>query len=65
MLSDHVYDLIRQLITESQSLQHVRQYYQKDSEGCSDCQNFWKKMIDDKEDHVKELEGLLKAHLGD
>jgi len=63
MLSDHVYDLMSQLVEESQSLWRIKDKYKADSAGCSECQAFWEKMEKDKEEHINELTRLLKKHL--
>lgn len=62
MLGNHMYNLIMQLAEESKSLVRIKEYYAKDSD-CGDCKKFWEKMMADKEDHVKELEAMLKKHL--
>lgn len=63
MTNNHLYDLLRQLVQEDQSLYHIGMYYKKDSGKCKACQAFWKKMIKDKEDHIRELEKLVKGHM--
>ncbi|NOY35814.1 MAG: hypothetical protein GXP44_02755 [bacterium] len=63
MTENHIYNLMKQMVQENKSLWRIKNNYIKDSEGCGDCQNFWKKMEEDKEGHIKELEGLIKKHL--
>ena len=65
MTTDHTYDLLRQLVQENESMHHIKQYYQSDSGECEECQAFWKKMLKEKEEHVKELEEMVKKHMGD
>jgi multimeric flavodoxin WrbA len=63
MLSDHVYDLMTQLVEESQSLWRIKNTYKTDSVGCEKCLKFWEKMEKDKQAHIDELTELLKSHL--
>ncbi|MFO8051738.1 MAG: hypothetical protein R6V01_08590 [Thermoplasmatota archaeon] len=63
MLENRVYNLMEQLVEESQSLYRIKNDYKSDSSGCDSCMEFWKKMEKDKEEHIQELEELLKEHL--
>jgi hypothetical protein len=63
MLDNHLYNLMIQLVQENKSLWRIRNKYLKDAEDCADCQKFWEKMMEDKQDHVNELLGLIKGHL--
>jgi hypothetical protein len=63
MLGNHLYNLINQLTEEHKSLWRIKKMYKKDSKGCKSCQNFWSKLEKDKENHIKELTTLIKAHL--
>lgn len=63
MMDNHTYNLMLQMVQEHKSLWRIKNQYLKDAASCSACQAFWKKMQKDKEDHIKELEGLLKSHL--
>lgn len=63
MHENHLYDLLEQITIEQKSLWRIKRDYLRDSEGYPECQEFWKKMEKDKEDHVKELTGLIKKHL--
>ncbi|MBD3318346.1 hypothetical protein GF342_00370 [Candidatus Woesearchaeota archaeon] len=63
MLENHVYNLMQQLVEEHKSLWRIKKFYTKDAGKCKDCKAFWAKMKKDKEDHIKELRGLIKKHL--
>ena len=63
MFDNHTYNLMIQLVQEHKSLWRIKNEYLKDSGDCGDCQTFWKKMEADKEDHIKELAGLIKKHI--
>ena len=63
MLKNHTYNLLLQLTQENKTLWRIKNEYEKDSDGCGDCIAFWKKLEKDKEDHVNELQGLIKKHL--
>jgi hypothetical protein len=62
MLQDHVYDLMNQLVQESQSLWRIKKHYKKNAEGCKKCVELWEGLERDKERHLKELEAVLKEH---
>ena len=64
MLDNHAYNLMSQIVTEHRSLYRIRDQYQKDAGDCDACNTFWKKMVDDKEEHIVELTALIKNHLG-
>jgi hypothetical protein len=63
MLENHVYNLMEQIVDESKSLWRINRRYKQDAGGCAQCQAFWDKLEEDKEEHIKELEELVKTHL--
>lgn len=63
MQSNHVYNLMNQLVQENKSLWRIKKDYAKDAGSCKECKTFWKKMIKDKEDHIMELSDMIKKHL--
>jgi len=63
MLDNNTYNLMEQLLEESKSLWRIRNNYKQDAGDCNECADFWDKLIVDKEDHIKELEKLLKPHI--
>lgn len=63
MMDNHAYNLMMQMVQEHKSLWRIKNEYEKDSGNCAQCKAFWKKMEQDKAEHVKELEGLIKKHL--
>ncbi len=63
MLPNGLYDLMMQMVVENKSLWQIKNNYMKDAEGCAECIDFWRRMVDDKEAHIRELESLIKAHL--
>lgn len=63
MLDNHVYNLMNQMVQEHKSLYKIKEHYSEDAGSCGQCQDFWKKMIQDKEDHIAELERMIKEHL--
>lgn len=64
MLDNHTHNLMSQLVEEDKSLWRIQNNYTKDAGDCPDCKAFWEKMKKDKEDHIQELLGLIKKHLG-
>ena len=63
MLDNNAYNLMTQMVEENKSLWRIRNAYTRDATTCGQCQAFWEKLAKDKEDHIKELQGLLKTHL--
>ncbi|MEX2145351.1 MAG: hypothetical protein WD712_03225 [Candidatus Spechtbacterales bacterium] len=63
MLENHTYNLHHQLVQENKSLWRIKNHYLKDAGDCAKCQKFWEKMEADKEEHVRELEQLIKDHM--
>ena len=63
MLNNHLYNLILQLVQENKALWRIKNHYKKDSGDCTKCQEFWEKMEKDKENHVNELQKLIKEHM--
>ena len=63
MFDNHTYNLISQLVEEHKSLWRIKNSYISDAGDCNSCQKFWKKMEQDKEDHIRELTGLIKNHI--
>lgn len=55
---------MNQIVQEHKSLWRINNNYAGDAGDCADCKAFWKKMQADKEDHIRELEGLIKKHSG-
>ncbi len=63
MLDDEVYDLMEQLVEESKSLSRIKEYYKDDSAHCEECVDIWKRLEDQKEENIKELEEILEEHM--
>lgn len=52
-----------QMVEEHKSLWRIKNEYKKDAGTCAQCGTFWAKLEKDKEDHITELEELIKKHL--
>ena len=63
MLDDHIYNLMSQLVEESQSIWRIKNKYKPDAVGCSECLEFWEELEEDKAEHIEDLTKLLKKHL--
>lgn len=63
MLNNHIYNLLNQATQEHKSLWRIKSDYREDSKDCADCSAFWDKMEIEKENHVVELEELIKKHM--
>lgn len=64
MLDNNTYNLMAQITQESKSLWRIKETYKRDAGGCHECMEFWDKLTRDKEEHIKELERLIRAHVG-
>lgn len=62
MLDNNTYNLFAQITEESQSLWRIRNSYMADAGPCGECQDFWERLAQDKEEHIKELERLIMEH---
>lgn len=62
MLDNNTYNLFSQITEESQSLWRIRNSYIKDAEPCKECVDFWERLAQDKEEHIRELERLIVEH---
>jgi hypothetical protein len=63
MFDNNLYNLMMQTVAEHQSLYRIKNMYKKDAKNCKECQDFWDKLEMDKEDHIRELQGLIQNHL--
>ncbi len=52
-----------QMTEEHKSLWRIKNEYLKDSEGNDSSLDFWKRLAEDKENHIKELTSLIKTEL--
>jgi len=63
MLENNTYNLITQLVEESQSLWRIKNNYHKDVVHCDKCHQVWDMLEKQKEENVKILEELVKNHI--
>lgn len=63
VLDNHLYNLMEQIVEESKSLWRIKKRYTQDASDCARCLPFWDKLEKDKEDHIRELEELIKTHM--
>lgn len=63
MVDNHLYNLMNQLVEESRSLKRIKELYRSDAGDCEDCTKFWAEMVEDKEEHVEDLNELIKDHV--
>lgn len=63
MLDNHIYDLLTQLVEESQSLWRIKRDYIAGAGECEECKRFWEKLAEDKERYINELEKIVAAHM--
>lgn len=63
-MDNNLYNLMLQLTQEQKSIWRVRKYYISDAGNCEECRSFWTKFLQQKENNVNEIRGLIKKHLG-
>jgi beta-galactosidase GanA len=63
VLDNDVYNLMEQLVEESKSLWQIKNHYKEDACDCDECRRFWDKLEKDKEQHIEDLEKLLRSHM--
>jgi len=63
MPNNNLYNLMLQMVQENKSLWRIKNNYLNDAADCEECRNFWKKLEKDKEEHIKELEKLIKKYI--
>jgi len=63
MFDNNLYNLMAQTVEEHKSLYRIKTMYLKDAKNCKECRDFWKKLETDKEDHIRELQGLIYSRL--
>ena len=63
MLSDHVYNLMEQIVDESKSLWRINKTYKQEAGDCAECRAFWQKLEDEKATHIAKLEELIRRHI--
>lgn len=63
MLDNHIYNLMAQMVEENKSLWRIKDKYLTDSTDCSECQTFFKKLAEKKEETISELYMLIKSEI--
>ena len=63
MYENNLYNLMTQMVEEHKSLYRIKNMYKKDSKDCKECLEFWNRLEKDKEEHIRELQGLISPHL--
>jgi hypothetical protein len=61
LLSNHLYNLMAQLVEENKSLWRINNKYMVDTEGCEECKVFFEKLAAQKETVIAELAALIKT----
>lgn len=52
-----------QLTQENKSLWRIKNHYLEEAQGNDECLVFWRKMKEDKENHIEELIALVKKNI--
>lgn len=61
-MENHIYNLMTQMTIEQKSLWRIKKYYLEETNS-EEEKVFWKNLIQDKENHIKEIKELIKAVL--
>jgi hypothetical protein len=61
MLENHIYNLMMQMVQESQSLWRIQEMYGQDSD-CDHCRAFWQGLEEQKKETIRELQRLISEH---
>lgn len=61
-MDNHLYNLMTQMTTEQKSLWRIKKHY-LDETNSEEEKVFWKNLINDKENHIKEIKELIKSIL--
>jgi len=62
MNNDNLYNMMTQLTQEARSLWRVEKHY-IDEAGSEEERVFWKNLIADKQNHIRELKELIKKEM--
>lgn len=62
MFRNNLFNLMNQAVQESKSVWRIKNEYMQEAVGSDDIMAFWKKLEKDKEEHIKELQELIKKH---
>ena len=63
MLDNHIYDLMSQLVEESQSLYRLKNEYKENAEHCEKCAQLFSSLENIKEENIRQLQERVKHHL--
>lgn len=61
-MDNHLYNLMIQAVQEQKSLWRIKKFYMEESSS-EEEKVFWKRTMEDKENHVKDLLDLVKKGL--
>lgn len=61
-MDNHLYNLMIQAVEEQKSLWRIKKHY-VDESSAEEEKVFWKQLIQEKENHVKDLIGLIKRSM--
>jgi hypothetical protein len=61
-MNNHIYNLFSQLVHDRRSIYRIQKFYLKDARNCKKCQDFWKKLIKQKEEESKLILKIIESH---
>ncbi len=62
MLTNHLYDILNELVVKSRDLYRLDRYI-KDCGKCADCKNLWKELKKSEERQIAMLSKISKSHM--
>jgi len=62
MKANNLYNLMAQLTEDAKSAWRIERHYIEEA-GSEEERNFWKNLLQEKENHVRELKELIKKEL--
>lgn len=63
MLENNIYNLMAQMVEENKSLWRIRNKYMADCMDFPECEDFFKKLAEQKEMIINELRTLIKTEI--
>lgn len=61
-MDNNLYNLMTQMTTEQRGLWRIKKHYLEETSS-EEERVFWKNLVTDKENHIKELKELIKSAL--
>jgi len=60
-MDNHIYNLAKALTKKSQAVWRYEKFI-KDSDGCPECEELWRELKEEDEEHVEKMKKILTSH---